>query len=100
MCGHGTIGLIVTLAYLERIQTGKHRIETAVGVITAELHPNGEVSVTNVPSWREKQNFSVSVPVLGKVSGDVAWAGNWFFLVENHGQQLALANIENLTNFC
>src|SRR5579859_7644258 len=26
MCGHGTIGLVVTLAYLGRIQLGTHRI--------------------------------------------------------------------------
>lgn len=87
MCGHGTIGLMATLAHLGKISAGKHRIETPVGVITAELHPNGEVSVTNVPSWCEKKNFTVSVPGLGKVTGDVAWGGNWFFLVENHGQQ-------------
>src|ERR1051325_9715038 len=28
MCGHGTIGLVVTLAYLGRIKPGEHRIET------------------------------------------------------------------------
>src|SRR6187549_3723360 len=67
MCGHGTIGLIVTLAHMGRIQPGEHRIETCVGVVTATLHPNGEVSVANVPSYREAKAVSVEVPGIGKV---------------------------------
>ncbi len=100
MCGHGTIGLVVTLAHLGKIRSGEHRIETPVGVVTATLHPNGEVSVANVPSWREKKDFVVDVPGIGQVTGDVAWGGNWFFLVENHGQQLALTNVDALTDYC
>jgi 4-hydroxyproline epimerase len=99
MCGHGTIGLIATLAHLGRIQPGDHRIETPVGIVTATLHPNGEVSVLNVPSWRAKKSIPVNVPGAGMVHGDVAWGGNWFFLVEDHGQQLVLANTEKLTEF-
>jgi 4-hydroxyproline epimerase len=99
MCGHGTIGLIVTLAHLGRIQPGEHRIETPAGVVTATLHPNGEVSVANVPSWRAKKAAAVNVPDWGPVAGDVAWGGNWFFLVEDHGQELALSNVEALTDF-
>src|SRR5947209_18442215 len=38
MCGHGTIGLIATLAYMKRMVPGAHRIETPVGVVTATLH--------------------------------------------------------------
>ena len=38
MCGHGTIGLAVTLAHLGKIGPGEHRIETPVGVVTALLH--------------------------------------------------------------
>jgi 4-hydroxyproline epimerase len=100
MCGHGTIGLMVTLAYMGRIKPGDHRIETPVGVVTATLHPSGEVSVANVPSWRAKRDFTVDVPGLGKVAGDVAWGGNWFYLIEKHGQQLALSNAETLTDYC
>lgn len=99
MCGHGTIGLIVTLAYLGRIQPGDHRLETPAGKVTATLHPTGEVSVANVPSWRAKKAVTVNVPGLGPIAGDVAWGGNWFFLVEDHGQELALANVELLTAF-
>jgi len=99
MCGHGTIGLIVTLAHLGRIKPGEHRIETCVGVVTATLHAHGSVSVANVPSYRKAKDATVDVPGVGKVSGDVAWGGNWFYLVSHHEQSLELANPEKLTNF-
>src|SRR6476661_9437542 len=73
MCGHGTIGLMATLAHMGKIKPGDHKIETPVGTVTATLHASGEVSVANVPSWRAKKDFTVDVPGLGKVSGDVAW---------------------------
>ena len=98
MCGHGTIGLVVTLAHLGRIKPGEHRIETPVGVITATLHANGEVSVANVPSYRKAKAVTVNVPGHGKVTGDVAWGGNWFFLVEQLAEPLTLANVERLTD--
>jgi 4-hydroxyproline epimerase len=99
MCGHGTIGLVVTLAHLGRINPGEHRIETCVGVVTATLHENGEVSVANVPSYRKAKAIAVEVPGIGKVTGDVAWGGNWFYLVEQHGQTLEPANVEQLTDY-
>ena len=98
MCGHGTIGLMVTLAYLGRIRPGEHRIETCVGVVTGTLHEDGSVSVANVPSYRKVKGAVVEVPGAGKVSGDVAWGGNWFFLVNEHAQSLELANVEKLTD--
>jgi 4-hydroxyproline epimerase len=99
MCGHGTIGLVVTLAHMGRIKPGEHRIETPVGIVTATLHPSGEVSVANIPSWRAKKAVTVDVPGIGPVTGDVAWGGNWFFLVEKHGQELSLMNVDKLTDF-
>ena len=98
MCGHGTIGLVVTLAHLGRIQPGDHRIETPVGIVTATLHPNGEVSVANVPSFRKAKAVTVDVPGAGKITGDVAWGGNWFFLVSQSGLELKLTNVEALTD--
>lgn len=98
MCGHGTIGLVVTLAHLGRIRPGEHRIETCVGVVTATLHDDGSVSVSNVPSYRKVKGAVVDVPGVGKIRGDVAWGGNWFFLVEEHGEELALKNVERLTD--
>ncbi len=98
MCGHGTIGLIATLAHLGRITPGEHRIETNVGVVTATLHADGSVTVTNVPSYRAAKAAKINVPGVSEIVGDVAWAGNWFYLVEKHGQKLDLANIEALTD--
>lgn len=100
MCGHGMIGLIVTLAHIGKIAPGDHRIETPVGIVTATLHPGGEVSIANVPSWRAGKAVTVDVPGIGSVTGDVAWGGNWFFLVESHGQELALSNVDRLTDYC
>jgi 4-hydroxyproline epimerase len=99
MCGHGTIGLVVTLAHLGKIAPGDHKIETPVGIVTATLHQNGEVSVANVPSYRKSKGALVEVPGLGKISGDVAWGGNWFFLVGEHERELALNHVESLTDF-
>jgi len=99
MCGHGTIGLIATLAHLGRIKPGEHRIDTCVGPVTATLHKNGSVSVANVPSYRKAKAVSVKVPGIGKVTGDIAWGGNWFYLIEQHGQKLELANVEQLTDY-
>jgi proline racemase len=100
MCGHGMIGVISCLAHLGRIRPGEHQIETPVGIVTTTLHSNGEVSVSNVPSWRARKAVSVEMPGIGQVTGDVAWGGNWFFLVENHGQELAVANVDALTEYC
>jgi len=99
MCGHGTIGLVATLAHLGRIDAGTHRFETPVGIVTATLHAGGEVAVANVASWRAKTAVTLAVPGIGAVTGDVAWGGNWFFLVPNHGQDLSLANADKLTDY-
>jgi 4-hydroxyproline epimerase len=99
MCGHGTIGLIVTLAHLGRIQPGEHRIETPVGVVSAALHADGAVSVTNIPSYREVKQATIEIPGGGEVVGDVAWGGNWFFFMDRHGLDLSLPNVDRLTDF-
>ena len=99
MCGHGTIGLIATLAYMKRIGPGKHKVETPVGTVSAVLHEGGEVTVNNVASYRSAANVAVDVPGFGEVKGDVAWGGNWFFLVRNHEMELTLRNVDELTAF-
>jgi 4-hydroxyproline epimerase len=99
MCGHGTIGLIVSLAFMGRIGPGRHRIDTPVGVVEAELHDDGSVTVDNVASYRSRKQVSVDVPGHGAVSGDVAYGGNWFFLVSGHGLELGVHNVEALTNY-
>ncbi|MBB6143921.1 4-hydroxyproline epimerase [Silvibacterium bohemicum] len=99
MCGHGTIGLVATLAHMGRIGAGTHRIETPVGVVSSTLHNSGKVTVRNVPSYRSRKNVPVMVPNCGEVRGDIAWGGNWFYLVEDHPLPLTLQNVEQLTAF-
>lgn len=98
MCGHGTIGLVVTLAHLGHIGLGTHRIETPVGIVQAILHQENRVSVHNVPSYRYRSNVEIVVDGQ-KISGDIAWGGNWFFLVQDHGQELSLRRLDELTRF-
>lgn len=99
MCGHGTIGLVATLHFMGRIGAGSHRIETPVGTVTAVLHDDGRVTVNNVASYRLGTNVPVNVAGYGTVHGDIAWGGNWFFLVREHAMKLSMCSIEELTNF-
>ncbi|WP_332855096.1 4-hydroxyproline epimerase [Duganella sp. S19_KUP01_CR8] len=99
MCGHGTIGLVASLAFMGRIGAGRHRIDTPVGVVEAELHADGSVTVDNVASYRSQAQVTVEVPGHGPVTGDVAWGGNWFFLVSGHGLELGVGNVEALTAY-
>ena len=99
MCGHGTVGLIVTLAHLGRVRPGVHRIETPVGIVSATLHESGEVSLENVASFRKAKAAMIHVPGFGPMSGDVAWGGNWFFLTEDHQQELSTSRVDLLTEF-
>ncbi len=62
MCGHGTIGLIASLARLGRIQPGVHLIETPVGDVSATLHDDGSVSVQKRPGPPLEKNRSALKP--------------------------------------
>ncbi|SIP91618.1 proline racemase family protein [Aquipseudomonas alcaligenes] len=99
MCGHGTIGLVVSLAHLGRIGPGVHKIETPVGTVEATLHDDRSVSVRNVPAYRYRKAVAVDVPGHGRVVGDIAWGGNWFFLISEHGLRVAGDNLEALTAY-
>ncbi|WP_445288750.1 4-hydroxyproline epimerase [Variovorax atrisoli] len=99
MCGHGTIGLVASLAHMGRIGVGEHRIETPVGTVTTTLHEDGSVSVRNVPAYRHLRQAAVELHGHGTVRGDVAWGGNWFFLVSEHGQRVASDNLAALTDY-
>ena len=99
MCGHGTIGLMVTLAYLNKLSPGEHQIETPVGNVSACLDADGRATVQNVTSYRHASKVSVDVPGHGRLTGDVAWGGNWFFLVNDHGMDISFSNIDRLTEF-
>ncbi|AQQ04781.1 hydroxyproline-2-epimerase [Roseibium algicola] len=98
MCGHATIGLGVTLAHLGRIGPGRHKFETPVGVVEIDLIDANTVSVVNIESYRLAKDVTVEVEGIGPVTGDVAWGGNWFFLVKNSPVALTGANIRPLTD--
>jgi 4-hydroxyproline epimerase len=103
MCGHGMIGVAVTLAHLGRIQPGEHLIDTPVGTVKIRLEAGNRVTCSNVPSYRSRAGVALEVPGYGKVTGDVAWGGNWFFLVREHSFDRALdlttGQVEPLTAF-
>ena len=102
MCGHGAIGLAVTLAYLDRVGLGAMRLDTPVGVVHVDLATANRVTIENVPSYRHRRDVAVDVPGIGTVQGDVAWGGNWFYLVdlESTGVRvpIALPHEAELTN--
>ena len=56
-------------------------------------------SVRNVPSYRHLKDVEVEVEGHGAVRGDVAWGGNWFFLVSAHGRRLDLGDADALTDY-
>lgn len=99
MCGHGTIGLVASLAHLGRISVGRHKIETPVGTVDVELDASGAVTVGNVPAYRSRKAVNVEVPGYGVVTGDIAWGGNWFFLIKHHGLELHVRHLDALTEY-
>jgi 4-hydroxyproline epimerase len=99
MCGHGTIGLIESLRFVGRLAPGAVKIDTPVGAVEGQLHADGQITVSNVASYRTARQFTVHVAGVGPVVGDVAWGGNWFFLISQHGQIIDLQHVEELTQF-
>jgi 4-hydroxyproline epimerase len=99
MCGHGTIGLAVTLAHLGRIRPGRHLLDTPVGVVGFEYQGGESVEIENVPSYRHAAGVAVEVEGAGTVHGDIAWGGNWFFLIGDHGQELEYGRVAALTEY-
>jgi len=99
MCGHGTIGVVSTLKHLGRIGCGEHRIETPVGAVRAILHADGRVTIENVASYRHGADVEVKAPGIGMLKGDIAWGGNWFFLMDHPPVSLDLRNVDELTEY-
>jgi 4-hydroxyproline epimerase len=67
--------------------------------VQTTLHTDGSVSVRNVPARRLHHHMTLQVPGYGPVTGDVAWGGNWFFLVTAHQQRVESNNLAALTAF-
>ncbi|MDP9090766.1 MAG: proline racemase family protein [Pseudomonadota bacterium] len=99
MCGHGTIGLIASLKFAGRLRPGALKLDTAVGAVDVQLLPDGRISVANVVSYRTQREVVVEVPGIGPVAGDIAWGGNWFFLISQHGRMIDLKHVESLTDY-
>lgn len=99
MCGHGTIGVVRTLAHLGRIRPGRHAIDTPVGSVVADLHDDGRIAIDNVESWRHAKDVELDVPGFGRVRGDVAWGGNWFFISDGAPLPLDYAHWRELTAY-
>ena len=96
MCGHGMIGVVESLRHLGRIGVGEHKIETPVGTVTVSLNDDGSVSVRNVTSYRLAAEVEIDVDGVGRVCGDVAWGGNWFFLTRQCGEALSPERVGRL----
>ncbi|MEZ6057977.1 MAG: proline racemase family protein, partial [Planctomycetaceae bacterium] len=90
MCGHGTLGVGAALEYLGRLGPGQHRLETPVGDIGLEALGENRYAVENVVSYRHRSQVEVQVEGVGTVRGDIAWGGNWFFLIGEHDERIAL----------
>lgn len=99
-CVHATMGVAVTLLHMGRIGAGEHSFDTPTGVVKVRVSASGEVTVTNVRSYRYQTGVKVEVPGFAPVTGDIAWGGNWFFLTDPPAGLLVEAdNIDSLTNY-
>jgi 4-hydroxyproline epimerase len=97
MCGHGLIGVVRTLQYLGRLSPGLATFDTPVGCVRTELSDDGSVTIENVPSRCHRLDVSVDVPSVGRVTGDIAYGGNWFFITEHDLGEISLTNAPALT---
>lgn len=96
MCGHGLIGVVRTLAHLGRLSPGVIRIDTPAGTVGAEAGAGGEVTIRNVPAYCHALDVEVDVPGVGRVVGDIAYGGNWFFITRLLDPPLELARLDEL----
>ncbi len=91
MCGHGAIGLIATLAHSAASSRANTKSRRPWASSPPPCTRDQTVSVTNVPSYRKAKGVTVEAPDIGVITGDVAWGGNWFYLVENQGKTMQLS---------
>lgn len=96
MCGHATIGLVETLRHQGRFSSGEALIDTPVGTVKAIVDGSGQITISNVTPSLYKKDFEVEVPGLGLVVGDIAWGGNWFYLVNSISPTINLESLDEL----
>jgi 4-hydroxyproline epimerase len=99
MCGHGTIGVLVSLAWMGDSEPGEVVFNTVAGPVRAELLDRNTARFVNAPAWRSQKGARVNVLGNGDLVGDVAYGGNWFFLASGHGMQVTASEIPALTEF-
>ncbi len=99
MCGHATVGVIVSLAHAGLALPGPVELRTPGGPVRARLLGRSAVEFENVPSRRHLAGVTLDVPGHGSVTGDVAYGGNWFFLVSSPSLDLRPANAPDLLAF-
>jgi len=95
MCGHGLIGVVRTLQHLGRLSPGVARFDTPVGPVSAELNDDGSVTIENVAAKAHALDVAIDVPGCGRVVGDVAYGGNWFFITHVQAK-LDTSNVDEL----
>jgi 4-hydroxyproline epimerase len=96
MCGHATIGVVATLARMGRVGIGPGKLETPVGIVAFDYLGDGRVRFSNVPCRRFRKEVAVTLDDGRTVRGDVAWGGNWFYVVHEHGETLSFDRLETL----
>ena len=89
MCGHGTIGTVTIAIEHGLVQPrtpGEIRLDTPAGVVVARYQQVGrfveEVRLTNVPSFLFKSGLVARCEVLGELTVDVAYGGNFYAIVD------------------
>jgi 4-hydroxyproline epimerase len=99
MCGHGLIGVVRTLEHLGRLDPGEARFDTPVGTVRAHLGADGTVTVDNVPAYLHARDVALDVAGYGRVVGDVAWGGNWFYITHADAVPVEMPHVDELTVF-
>ncbi len=81
MCGHATIGLARTLASMDPKFPSHALFETRVGDVTIERRADGRIAFANIESRLHARDVELALETGGIARGDVAWGGNWFFIM-------------------
>lgn len=108
-CGHGVIALAtaaVELGWVTRTSPETRvGIDAPCGFIEAFVKWDGDhagpVRFVNVPSFIWKQDVTVETPSFGKVTGDIAYGGAFYFYTdgEPHGLEVRESGVERLIRF-
>jgi len=89
MCGHGLIGTMTILLEEKLIQPkveGKVRVETPAGLVEVNYKKDGDkvtsIRFKNIPSYLALTDGKIKHPVLGELSFDVGYGGNFYAIID------------------